>query len=70
MHHLYQCTRSTGIWLKLKTRSGASAVEYGLLAALIAIVILTAVTTLGTNLNGVFQSISNAVHSLRAAALR
>lgn len=35
--------------------SGAAAVEYGLLVALIAVVIIVAVTTLGTNIKGVFN---------------
>jgi pilus assembly protein Flp/PilA len=38
-----------------KTERGASAVEYGLLVALIAIIIIAAVTLLGTNLRGVFE---------------
>jgi pilus assembly protein Flp/PilA len=38
-----------------KTERGASAVEYGLLVALIAIVIIVAVTTLGGKLSGVFN---------------
>ncbi len=38
-----------------KDESGASAVEYGLLVALIAVVIIGAVTALGTNLNATFQ---------------
>ena len=32
--------------------SGATAIEYGLIVALIAVVVITAFTTLGTNLNG------------------
>jgi pilus assembly protein Flp/PilA len=35
--------------------SGASAVEYGLLVALIAVAIITAVTLVGTNLTNVFN---------------
>jgi len=38
--------------------SGATAIEYGLLAALIAVVIIAAVTTLGTNLSKVFSNIA------------
>ena len=34
----------------LNDESGATAIEYGLIVALIAVVIVTAVTTLGTNL--------------------
>jgi pilus assembly protein Flp/PilA len=43
--------------------TGASAVEYGLLVALIAVVIIAAVTTLGTNLKDTFTSAGNAVGS-------
>ncbi len=45
----------------LKDESGATAIEYGLIAALIAVVIITAVTTVGTNLRGSFNNIGNAV---------
>jgi len=40
---------------------GASAVEYGLLVALIAAVVVTAVTLIGTNLTSVFNSVANAI---------
>ncbi len=36
--------------------SGASAVEYGLLVALIAVVIITAVSLLGSNISSVFST--------------
>jgi pilus assembly protein Flp/PilA len=36
----------------VKDESGATAIEYGLIVALIAVVVITAFTTLGTNLNG------------------
>lgn len=39
-------------------RKGATAIEYGLLAALIAVVIITAVTAVGTNLSGIFNKIA------------
>ena len=41
-----------------RTERGASAVEYGLLVALIAVVIIVAVTTLGTKLSGIFGKTS------------
>ena len=41
--------------------SGATAIEYGLIAALIAVVIIGAVTLVGTNLSGTFQSVATAV---------
>ena len=43
--------------------AGASAVEYGLLVALIAVVIITAVTTLGTNLSTKFNSVAQSIGS-------
>ena len=41
---------------------GATAIEYGLIAALIAVVIITAVTSLGTKLKTNFTNISTAIH--------
>ena len=41
-----------------KDESGATAIEYGLIAALISVVIVTALTTLGTNLNGTLGKVS------------
>jgi pilus assembly protein Flp/PilA len=46
-----------------KTDRGASAVEYGLLVALIAIAIIVAITALGGKLSGVFSNSSNALPS-------
>ena len=41
--------------------SGATAIEYGLIVALIAVVIITAVTSVGTNLRTKFNSINSAL---------
>ena len=41
--------------------SGATAIEYGLIAASIAVVIITAVQLLGTNLNTIFTSVAGAL---------
>ena len=41
--------------------SGATAVEYGLMVALIAAVIVVAVTALGAKLNGIFKTITTSV---------
>ena len=38
--------------------NGATAVEYGLMVSLIAIVIIAAVTLIGTNLNTVFSTVN------------
>ncbi len=39
--------------------SGATAIEYGLIAALISVVIIGVLTTIGTNLQTKFQEISD-----------
>jgi pilus assembly protein Flp/PilA len=40
-----------------KDESGATAIEYGLIAALIAVVIITGVTAVGTGLSTTFDTI-------------
>jgi len=45
----------------VRDESGATAIEYGLIAALIAVVIITALTTVGTTLSTKFGSISTAL---------
>jgi pilus assembly protein Flp/PilA len=45
----------------LKDESGATAIEYGLLAAGISVVIIGSVNTIGSKLNTTFQSISNSL---------
>lgn len=45
----------------LNDESGATAIEYGLIVALIAVVVITAFTTLGTNLNNKMSSAGNAL---------
>ena len=44
-----------------KDEAGATAIEYGLIAALIAVVIITAVTAVGTSLSTTFNTISGSV---------
>ena len=46
----------------LRNESGATAIEYGLIAGLISVVILTVLTRVGTKLNTKFTSISNALN--------
>lgn len=41
--------------------TGATAVEYGLMAALIAVVIITGVTLLGTNLAALFTTVAGSI---------
>ena len=44
-----------------KSERGASAVEYGLLVALIAIIIIAAVTLLGGNLSSIFNKTASSL---------
>lgn len=51
----------TRIMKATRNDKGATAVEYGLMVALIAIVIIGSVTLLGTNLNALFAAVAAAV---------
>jgi len=42
----------------MKDESGATAIEYGLIAALIAVAVIATITTLGTNLNTTFNTVA------------
>lgn len=42
----------------IQDEEGVTAIEYGLIAALIAVVIIAAVTTVGTKLNAIFTNIA------------
>ena len=44
-----------------KDESGATAIEYGLIAGLISVVIITAVTKLGTKLSAQFNAVAVAL---------
>lgn len=44
-----------------KNEEGASAIEYSIIAALIAVVIVGGATTVGTDIDNVFSSISTAL---------
>ena len=43
----------------VKDESGATAIEYGLIAAGIAVAIIVAVNTVGTDLDALFTTVSN-----------
>ena len=49
----------------LTDESGATAIEYGLIAALVSVAIIAILSTLGTNLNATFKAVSD---NLAAAA--
>ena len=46
----------------LRDESGATAIEYGLIAAGISVAIITVVTGLGTKLDSTFTSVKNALN--------
>ena len=45
----------------IANEDGATAIEYGLIAALISVVIITALTTVGSNLNTKFGSVASSL---------
>ncbi|OGS49136.1 MAG: hypothetical protein A3J40_06960 [Erythrobacter sp. RIFCSPHIGHO2_12_FULL_63_10] len=52
----------------LKNEQGATAIEYGLIAALIAIAAITAMGTLGDQLSATFTTVSDELETANAAA--
>jgi pilus assembly protein Flp/PilA len=52
MHHLLTIIRDT---------KGATAIEYGLIAALIAVAAITAMGKLGSNLSNTFNKVGNSI---------
>ena len=63
MLKFYVTLWSVAAQLKDRTRDdeGATAVEYGLMVALIAVAIITTVGLLGTKLNGLFGTVKDAL---------
>jgi pilus assembly protein Flp/PilA len=45
----------------LKNEDGATAIEYGLIAALVAVAAIGAMTTVGTNLTAVFNKVGSSL---------
>ena len=45
----------------LRSETGATAIEYGLIAALIAVVIIGGVTLVGTNLTAIFNTVAGSL---------
>jgi pilus assembly protein Flp/PilA len=43
----------------IRDRNGATAIEYGLIAALISVVIIAAVTLVGTRLSSTFSTVAS-----------
>ena len=52
----------------VKDDSGATAIEYGLIAALVSVAIIVMLGTLGDNLNATFKTVADAAERRPAAA--
>jgi len=52
----------------VKREDGPTAVEYAVMLALIIVVCITAITTLGTNANATFTKVGNAVNTSSASS--
>ena len=52
----------------MQEEEGATAIEYGLIAALIAVVIITALIAVGSSLNGTFTTINAGITKADSAA--
>ena len=61
MRRISDSCRAAYAWFKVDSEQGVAAIEYGLLAALIAVVIITGVTTLGGNLSRIFTSVATSI---------
>jgi pilus assembly protein Flp/PilA len=49
----------------IRDESGATAIEYGLIAALIAVACITALTTLGTELGAKFKKVADSLSAVQ-----
>ena len=61
MSHFSNRVLSAYAWFKVGSEQGVAAIEYGLLAALIAVVIITAVSLMGSNLASLFTSVATSI---------
>lgn len=48
-------------WFSIESERGVTAIEYGLIAALVALAIIVGITLVGTNLNALFNFIGGKV---------
>ena len=59
----------TNIMIRLRSEKGATAVEYGIMVALIAVVIIVAVSTLGGQLGTLFTGVTTDIAHPTATAV-
>jgi len=58
MTFLKHLTDAGSVQRLLREESGATAIEYGLIAALIAVAAIAALSLVGTNLSGIFNTVA------------
>jgi pilus assembly protein Flp/PilA len=63
----FDLVRHARAWLRVDSEEGVAAIEYGLLAALIAVGIATAVMLVGTNVTGAFNGVASHLESATPA---
>ena len=56
-------SRHLAHWFSIDSERGVTAIEYGLIASLVAIAIIVGITLVGTNLNGLFNYIGGKVEA-------
>jgi pilus assembly protein Flp/PilA len=54
-------SKKVAAWLAIESEQGVTAIEYGLIASLVAVSIIVGITLVGTNLNGLFNYIGGKV---------
>jgi pilus assembly protein Flp/PilA len=60
-NEMRKLSKTVSNWFSLDSESGVTAIEYGLIASLIAVAIIVSVTLVGTNLAGLFTYIGGKV---------
>jgi pilus assembly protein Flp/PilA len=55
-------SRNIAGWFSIESERGVTAIEYGLIASLVALAIIVGITALGVNLNALFTYIAGKVN--------
>jgi pilus assembly protein Flp/PilA len=61
MRHLANLAKTTQIFSTLRNKDGNAAIEYGMIAALIAVIIAASLSSVATKLGQVFTAVVNAL---------
>ena len=58
---MHSLSKKLARFLSLDSERGVTAIEYGLIASLVAVAIIVGITLVGTNLNGLFSYVGGKV---------